>query len=385
MTSTVLLWLSALTLALWLAVLLDSALGARRIGSLRDAEPVADAGAPRVSVVVAARNEARAIEHALASVLAQRYPDLEVIVVDDRSTDATGAILDRISIGHPRLHVAHLDALPPGWLGKNHAMQRGAAAATGDWILFTDADVVMETRAIARAVGFAEREGLDHLTVTPRLLMPGPALDLFAGTFGLLFAQYSRPWKARDPRSRAHIGIGAFNLVRASAYRAAGGHAPIAMRPDDDLKLGKLLKQNGFRQDLLFGRDAVSVEWYSTIGEAVRGLEKNSFAGAGYSVPAVLASSLALLALDVWPFLAVLVTAGPTRWLYLASVAVILAIYAGSTRGSGTRPWLAPLFPLGVLLLVYILLRSTWLAVRNGGIRWRDTFYPLEELRRNRV
>lgn len=385
MISTLLFWLAVLTFGVWVAVLLDSALGARGIRFLEESEPVADTEAPRVSVVIAARNEERAIENALGSVLGQRYPDLEVIVVDDRSTDATGAILDRMSIGHPRLHVVHVETLPPGWLGKNHAMHAAAAAATGEWILFTDADVVLAPRAIARAVGFARREGIDHVAATPDLVMSGPALDLFAGTFGIFFAQFARPWKARDPRSRAHIGIGAFNLVRAAAYRAVGGHAPIAMRPDDDLKLGKLLKREGFRQDLLFGRGAVRVEWYSTLGEAVRGLEKNSFAGAGYSLPAVLASTVAILTLNVWPFVAAFVTSGVTQALYVAAVTIMLAIYVGSTRGSGTRPWLAPLFPIGSLLLVYILLRSATLAVRNGGIRWRDTFYSLDELRRNRV
>jgi hypothetical protein len=210
-------------------------------------------------------------------------------------------------------------------------------------------------------------------------------LDAFAGTFALFFARFSKPWKARDPKSRRHIGVGAFNLVRARAYRAIGGHRPIRLRPDDDLKLGKVLKHAGFRQDLLFGQGAVVVEWYASVGEMVRGLEKNAFAGVGYSVAAVAGSGLALLVLNVWPFLALALTSGPARLLNAATVAVILLLYAASTRGSGSSPLGGVLFPVTTLIFLYAVVRSAVLALRNGGIRWRDTFYPLGELRANRV
>ena len=305
--------------------------------------------------------------------------------MDDRSSDGTGAILDRMAAEHPRLRVIHLSTLPAGWLGKNHALARGAAVATGEWLLFTDADVVLHSETLARAAGFVTRERLDHLAVAPELSMPSALLDLFAGTFALFFAQYAQPWKARDPKSPRHIGIGAFNFVRASAYRAAGGHEPIAMRPDDDLKLGKLLKLHGFRQDLLFGRGMISVQWYGSLGEAVRGLEKNAFAGVDYSVAAVVTSALALLVLCVWPFAALLLTSGTTRLLNAGTVAVILALYAGSTRASGSNPLLGIGFPFGTLLFIYIVVRAAWLALRNDGIDWRGTHYPLSELRANRI
>jgi hypothetical protein len=376
-----LLWLAALTLALWLGAALDAGLGAARMEELPRQPPIDPREAPRVSVVVAARDEERGVEAGVRSLLAQRYPDLEVWVVDDRSGDATPEILDRLAAEEPRLRVLHLSSLPAGWLGKNHALERGAEAATGEWILFTDADVVLEPTALARAMTYALRERLDHLAIAPELRMRGAMLGAFAGTFALFFARYTRPWKARDPRSAHHVGVGAFNLVRADFYRAAGGHRPIALRPDDDLKLGELLKRRGARQDLLFGRELVSVEWYHSVGEAVRGLEKNTFAGLGYSVPKVLLGCLLLLAFDVWPFAAVLLTHGLARALSATTALLALLLYAASTRGSGTSPRLAPLFPVAVLLLVFIVLRAAWLAVRRGGIYWRGTFYSLEELR----
>ena len=386
MLDSPLFWLAALTAVVWLASTLDAGLGMRRVLRLRRIPPIHPARAPRVTVVIAARNEAEKIAPALRSILDQDYPALEVLVVNDRSTDATGEILERMAGERGAvLRVMHLEALPDGWLGKNHALQEGAEAAEGEWVLFTDADVVMERTVVARAMEYSLREGLDHLTIAPKLVMPSAVLDAFAGAFAVFFARYAKPWKARDPGSKRHVGIGAFNLVRASAYRSVGGHRPIAMRPDDDLKLGKVLKRAGHRQDLLLGEEMVSVEWYATLGEAVRGLEKNTFAGLGYSVAAVIGATAVSLAIDVWPFAAIFLTAGPTRWLNLLSASLAVLTYAASTRASGTRPSFALVYPFATLLLLFIVARSTVLALRNGGIRWRDTLYPLDQLRKNRI
>mgnify|MGYP001237708278 CR=1 FL=1 len=238
------------------ATSLDALLGMRRLGRLALADPIAGP-APRVSVVVAARNEARGVEAGMRSLLAQHYPALEIVAVNDRSTDETGAILDRLALGEPRLRVVHVAELPAGWLGKNHALALGAAAASGAWLLFTDADVVMQRDTLSRAIGHAERTGLDHLTVVPDLILPG-LLKCFTVGFIVWFSVYVRPWKASDPKSRFFVGVGAFNLVRTTAYQRAGGHEPIRMRPDDDLKLGKILKRSGARAEALSGLDMAS-------------------------------------------------------------------------------------------------------------------------------
>ena len=177
----------------------------------------------------------------------------------------------------------------------------------------------MEHSVISRAVAYLHRKEIDHLAITPQLRMPGLVLGMFGGAFALFFGLYAKPWKARDPKSPRHIGIGAFNLVRADAYRAIGGHRAIAMRPDDDMKLGKLIKMHGFHQDLVLGDGLITVEWYSSVGELIRGLEKNTFAGVEYNLGIVVASSIAQLVVFIWPLVALTLTHGATWWLTSSS------------------------------------------------------------------
>lgn len=370
------------TLGLGVA-LVDFAIGYRRLRPLEQVAP--SQNSPLVSIVAAARNEARGIEAALTSVLQLDYPALEVIVVDDRSTDETGAILDRLARLHPRLKVKHISALPEGWLGKNHALHVGAESASGGLLLFTDADVVFEPTTLRRAVGLMEREELDHLTAIPDVRVPGLALNAFVTAFGVFFLLYSRPWKARDPNSRHHIGVGAFNLIRSAVYRAIGTHRAIAMRPDDDLKLGKLVKKRGFRQDVVNGKDFIMVEWYSSVGGMIDGLMKNAFAGVNYSLVALAGSTVALVLMNVWPVVALLTTHGVTRALNGVSVMLIVLLFWASTGFAARRLGYVLGYPAAVLLFVYIMWRSALVAVVRGTVTWRGTAYPLARMRANRI
>jgi len=382
MLDTVAFWVAAATLPVWIAGGLESLMGSRRLPRLADVEPASIDG-DGVSIVVAARNEAAGLGQAAASLLGQQGVAMELLLIDDRSEDATGAIADAIAARDPRVHVIHIESLPPGWLGKNHALHRGGEEAAAEWILFTDADVVMAEAAVARAVTLARNMGLDHLAVLPELRIRGGITDLFVGTFAFLFSRLVRPWKAADPRADEHIGIGAFNLLRAEVYHSLGGHALISMRPDDDMMLGRLIKRSGYLQAAAVGRGQVHVEWYSSLWDAIRGLEKNAFAGLGYSVRRTLAACVALLAFLVWPFVALLVTSGAAFWLNLAIVGWVLGLYIGSTRTSGCDPRLAPGLPFGVIFICFAILRSAWLATVRGEVRWRGTSYSLEELRRD--
>jgi glycosyltransferase involved in cell wall biosynthesis len=381
-----LLYLAAITFVCVLVMLIEFAMGNRSLHRLRETPPLSkDDKAQKVSVIIAARNEERKIEPALQSVLTQSYPSLEFIVVDDRSSDSTGKVLDAIAAKDPRLRVVHISELPKGWLGKNHAQHTGAGQASGEWLLFTDADVVFEPTTISRAIALAQREKLDHLAVAPEPRMPGMLLSMFGGAFTLFFGFYAKPWKASDPKSQRHIGIGAFNLVRAEVYRAVGGHSRIAMRPDDDMKLGKIIKLGGYRQDIVLGADFISVEWYSSVGELVHGLEKNSFAGLNYNLALVIAASVGQLIVLLWPVVALFVTGGATWWLNLGTVIAMAALFVDNTRHHGQCWWHFVGFPLTVLLFQYIIWRATLKTLRNDGIDWRGTHYSLAELKANKV
>lgn len=378
-------WLALFAAAALLVLFVDGLRGARSLRHLHEAPPIPRPEAPPVSIVIAARDEERNIEQALASVLGQRYEPLEVVVVDDRSTDATGAILERMAAEARRLRVVHVADLPRGWLGKNHALEVGAAEAKGEYLVFTDADVVMEPDTVARAVGYMRIHGFDHVAAGPRVEMPSLALRVFVVLFTLFFSIAFRPWKARDPRSSAHIGVGAFNMVRTEAYRAAGGHRPIAMRPDDDLKLGKLMKKHGFRQDFVVGTEMLRVEWYRTFGELVRGLMKNGFAGVDYRLWLVAVATVVQLLVFVVPWVAVWLTGGATQLLFGVAVLLAFGMYAGAARGQGVSPLYGVLFPVATLAFLYIVWRAALVTLFNGGIDWRGTHYSLDELRANDV
>jgi len=210
-------------------------------------------------------------------------------------------------------------------------------------------------------------------------------LALVVNFFSLGFLLLFRPWLAKDPSRQEHMGVGAFNLVQTSLYRRFGGHSRIALRPDDDIKLGRMVKLAGGRQMVARGFGVIRVRWYSTVRELAHGLRKNTFAGLNYSLPAAIGAVLTQYIVNAWPFIAIFVTSGATRWLNLATALMLMAMYAAVAAGSRSKWWLAFGFPVAAVIFSYIIIAATWLTVRRGGIEWRGTFYPLSELRSNRV
>ena len=377
-------WLASATLLLWLVLALDWYRGMRRITQLTHGAPTSDTY-PMLSVIIPALNEERDIERSLESVLAQDYPNLEVIVLDDRSTDRTGEILEEMKERVSRLEVIHIDTLPEGWLGKNHALYVGAKRARGEWLLFTDADVRFDARALAIAVAYAQKQNLDHLAALPYLEAKSVPLKSFVSAFSLLFSIYSQPWRVTKPGSRWHIGIGAFNLLKKEVYGAVGTHQAIALRPDDDMKLGKLVKRAGYKQEAVFAPELMQVEWYTGSREAIRGLNKNAFAGLNYSLPLALLGVASLFVTNVLPFVAVFFTEGLARWLFAFSVVTVFLVYAWNKRLSKLPMWYAALHPFGVTVVLYATLEAVAKALWRGSISWRGTRYSLSELRKNKV
>lgn len=361
--------------------LLVAFLGARGLrpldGVLLDQSPL-----PQLSVIVPACNEAANIEACLRSLAAQDYPALEVVAVNDRSTDETGAIMDRLARELPRLRILHIDELPEGWLGKNHANYCAANEASGEWLLFTDGDIQFGPQALQRAVIHARRETLDHLAVFPGLIFGGLWETALVCFFAFVFSMHFKPWRIRNPKyPKAFCGVGAFNLVRRGAYQEMGGHAPLKMEVVDDVKVGKVMKAHGFVSDALPGEQLVRVRWQEGFWGVIRGLEKNAFAGAEYSLVRGLGGVAALAVIGAGP----VVGAGLLSWPYSAPYwvwGVVLVLSFGySAFRLRAHPLIGLTAPICAVALAFAVLRSIVLTQFRGGVRWRGTFYPLAKLK----
>jgi hypothetical protein len=343
----------------------------------------APASWPPLSLVIPACNEAHTLGPAMASRLAEDYPALELIIVDDRSSDGTGAVADAIAAADPRVRVLHVDALPDNWLGKTHALARGTDAASGDFILYTDADVHLAPGTLRRAVACCEARGLDHLAVLPAFGRASFAMELPFATFmrGVLLA--TRVWAVEDPERRESYGVGAFNLVRRTALERTPGLASMKMEILDDLALGQMLKDHGARSSLALGHGAVALDFYGSAGELMRGMEKHGFRSLGRLGWARLVGfALGFWLVESAPLVALAACGHPLlQAAGLALLTLALATSVGANRFLGRPLVPALLFPIGTAMLIAFALRSGWLALRRGGIAWRGTIYPLAALR----
>ncbi len=382
--------LAVLTLCVWLSLAISALLSHFKVPRLHEVAPAGpgDPPLPRLSIIATAHNEAGSMTSALHSLLALRYSDYEVIFVNDRSTDETGEIAERLSDGDARLKVLHIDALPGGWFGKTHAAQRGADAATGEVLLFTDADVVFAPDAAACGVRHLLRERLDHLAATPRVTVTGTMLRACTIAAQLFISAKQRLWKVSDPRSSAFFGIGAYTMMRADSYRAIGGHERVALRPDEDLRLGQIVKRSGMRSGFLKGVELLEVRWYHSFGAFVRGLDKNFFAALDYSVFTVAGSTATLAWLAAGPLVMapLLLAAGqPLAGALFAACPLIYWTVATVFARDNSYPWRYAIpFPLATLVIAFAIWRSTLLTIVRGVV-WGGPPVPLAELRKARV
>jgi glycosyltransferase involved in cell wall biosynthesis len=405
-------WIAGTILTLaWFSRIVDAVLGMPSVADVSrpewDRNPVLVAGNPRVSIIVPARNEEETIEQALNTLLALDYDNYEVIAVDDRSTDRTGEIMERVAesnrrnhsrdsqvsqrlrdMGHPilcSLNVIHHTELPARWLGKTHAMWTAANQANGDWLLFTDADVLFKPESVRRALAYAESVPADHVVLLPQMIMTSPGEYMMIAFFQTLFMFGHRPWKVADPRARDHIGVGAFNLVRRRVYDAVGTYEALRMEVLDDMKLGKVIKNSGFAQRNVFGGDLISVRWGKGAMGIVNNLTKNFFAVLSFQWWRTVISACGLAFLNFGPFLGVFLAHSWARVPYAVALGSMFSIYIGMSRRSAVPAYYFLLHPLSTTLFIYTLLRSMMLTLWNDGIVWRGTKYPLDELRKGRV
>jgi glycosyltransferase involved in cell wall biosynthesis len=339
---------------------------------------------PRVSIVVPARNEEMMIEPAVRSLLALDYPDYELVVVDDRSDDHTGAILDRLKDEFgARLTVVHVRELPAGWLGKTHAMWKAAEQASGDWLLFSDADVVHAPEALRRAVAYAVQEQAAHMVLLPTMEMKSVGERMMISYFQAMFIFAHRPWKVRDPKSKDIMGVGAFNLVRRDAYEKIGTYRAMRLSVVDDMRLAEKIKEHGFASRVAFGEGMVTVRWAVGAAGVVQNLTKNFFAHLRYNLPLALFAAIAMLWLHLGPWLGTAFASGWARLGYAVALGCLVSVYVAMGRRTKIGIGYVLLHPAASVLMAYTLLRSTILTLGRGGVVWRGTFYPLVELKRN--
>jgi glycosyltransferase involved in cell wall biosynthesis len=352
---------------------------------LRNYAPAADATCPRISLIFAARDEQEKLPGALATLVSIDYPGLEIIAVDDRSSDATPQILDDFAAQHSQLKVVHVRELPKGWLGKPHALQKGFEVSSGALIVFTDADVKFQRDSLRRVVTLFRDRQLDHLSLLGDVERNGFWDTVLISFFGMGFQLATDPYNVSNPNSRSYVGVGAFQMLRRSAYEASGTHRRLAMEVVDDMKLGKIVKMAGFRSGVAVAQNYVSVAWHLGLGNLVRGVEKNFFAGAQFRVSMVAAQILALLTMNVLPFAGLFFGHSWIRIFAVISVLIATCFHLGVDMVMQVSPLYCLTLPLGATIFAYMVLRSTIITLRQGGIVWRDTFYPLDELRRGLV
>jgi glycosyltransferase involved in cell wall biosynthesis len=420
-------WIAGVILALaWFSRIAEAAIGMPKVADIAqpewDRRPATPNGEPNVSIIVPARNEEKDIRNTLVRLLALDYSNYEIIAVNDRSTDRTGEIMNEVaasespcgsdtpfdrgrtqcmvvrgaaapalqtavegSIRATRLKVIHISELPSGWLGKTHAMWTAGQKATGDWLLFTDADVLFKPDSLRRALAYAEAERADHVVLFPRMIMKRPGERMMMAFFQALFVFGHRPWKVADPKARDHMGVGAFNLVRRPVYDAIGSYRALRMEVIDDMKLGKVIKNAGFIQRNVFGEDLISLYWAKGIFGMVNNLTKNFFALLSFQWPRTVASIIGVGFLNLGPFLGLWLAHGWARVPYAIALGSLFLVYYGMSRMSPIPPYYFFLHPISTSLFMYTLVRSMVQILANDGVVWRGTKYPLDELRKGMV
>ena len=276
--------------------------------------------------------------------------------------------------------------LPPGWLGKVHALSRGCETATGDWLLFSDADVHIDPDFLRRVMGEALRRELEFVTLLPRILSSSFALDVALATFTRVLVAGGRLWLVGDPRSRAAVGGGVFNLVERRAFERTRGFEWLRLEIADDVALGQMLKRSGARSAVFDGTRNVHLHFYRSSGrDDARAREERLRRVRGSAPAPSRADAVAHgLTLELLPVVALALPSTAARVAGAAMLATI-AISQALVARAGKRGIGSALIPVvGPLLLCWFGIRSAVLAHLRGGIVWRGTHYSLAELRAGR-
>jgi len=341
---------------------------------------------PRLSVIIPACNEGDKIESAVRTVLADGYPDLDVVLVDDRSTDTTGQCIDRLAAEDRRITAIHITDLPEGWLGKVNALNRGLSVSRGDFVLFTDADVHFQPCTLQKAVAYCLQHNIDHLVACPSVWPANLLVDSMVAAFlRQFFTLILPPWRINNPSPGAFFGVGAFNLVRRSKFEMTEGFEWLRLETADDAGLGLLMKRSAAKSAVVTAFDRIGLQWYRTVGEMARGAEKGYASAGKCSFVRMLVLGLAGMFLEISPLIGLLYSVFGTLQAGVITGGLVLLFFVFSAAAfanwanGGMLP--ALLTPITAFFSAGLAIRAGWVGWRRGGVIWRGTLYPAELLK----
>jgi cellulose synthase/poly-beta-1,6-N-acetylglucosamine synthase-like glycosyltransferase len=377
-------WILGIVLALvWTSRFIDATFGMKRMADLNDPEwDRSPSTFPRVSLIVPALNEEEHVEKALTGLTNQDYSNYEIIAINDRSTDRTGELMERVArASGGRVRVVHIKELPAGWLGKTHAMWTGAQQASGEFLLFTDADIHFRPDTLRRTMAAVEQMQADHFVLLPHLRTGTKGERAMYAFFQLMFVFAHRPWKVQDPKTRDSIGIGAFNLIRRSSYQTLGSYEALKLAVVDDMMLGEVVKRSGFRQRCAYGHELIWLHWAHGARGVIKNFTKNFFAAARYNVLRTTGAGVLAAAINLLPFIGLWLARGWARLPFAITLLSIAGLYVGVTRMQRISWLYFFVHPISTGLFLYAMFRSMFVTLRFGGVEWRGTKYSLDELR----
>ena len=339
---------------------------------------------PKVSLIIAARNEEKTLKEALSSHIISNYPNREIIVVNDRSTDGTEKIIEFFCQRYPYFKTLTLNETPPGWFGKAYALHRAMDLATGDYILFTDADVHLSPDTLSKVVALCETNEIDHLSIFPRIICKSFALGIsmvLLAKFILILFNLSG---VNKQKAKCFFGIGAFNFVRRSFFDRTPGFRWLKLEIADDVSLAHLLSNNGAKKQAFVSDSAVSIEWYPSLKAMVEGFSKNLFGlFCGYSYAKCLV--LCVFAITLPSSIAIIyystITGQLPTWMTLLVIFNCLCdVYLSRKLRYPLSHALLSFF--GGFTFSYIFIKSAYLCWKSGKIEWGAISQEINDLKK---
>jgi chlorobactene glucosyltransferase len=347
------------------------------------------ANAPLISVCVPARNEERNIRTCVEAILAQDYPNFKVIVLEDRSTDATGEILRSLAAQNDKLKVIRGSDLPKGWAGKPYALFQASKAARGEWLCFVDADTFLSPSTLSSCYAKAIETKADMFTIMTFQIMGSFWEKIVMPIVMTALSVGFSPRKVNDPKSKDAIANGQFILIKRSVYDAIGGHESVKDQIVEDKAISEQVKWNGYRLIVANGYSIARTRMYTSLPEMWEGWTKNIYLGLSDRPSLMLLGAfgafillVAALFLPLWPLLGIFWYLQGGSWLALVVIfeslilwAIVIYVRARVAIGMGISPWYAITLPLGAAVFAAMMITSTWKVISGKGVTWKGRIY----------